>query len=113
MPRRVRCWCTGTGGKCRIVLCGAISQYEQMENAVGPKNYLNLIARRGRMEGFIILDYIDRFMEGAMQLGAWLAEGKLKHKVDVVDGLDNAPDALRRLFTGAHDGKLMVKVAEE
>ena len=48
-----------------------------------------------------------------MQLGAWLAEGKLKHKVDVVDGLDNAPDALRRLFTGAHDGKLMVKVAEE
>jgi NADPH-dependent curcumin reductase CurA len=95
------------------VLCGAISQYNDFESAVGPKNYLNLISRRGRMEGFIILDYIDRFMEGAMQLGAWVAEGKVKHKTHVVDGLDKAPDALRRLFSGDHDGKLLVKVADE
>jgi NADPH-dependent curcumin reductase CurA len=97
----------------RVVLCGAISQYNDFESAVGPKNYLNLISRRGRMEGFIILDYIDRFMEGAMQLGAWVAEGKVKHKTHVVDGLDKAPDALRRLFSGDHDGKLLVKVADE
>ena len=95
----------------RIVLCGAISQYEDLDNAYGPKNYVNLIARRGRMEGFIILDYLSRFMEGVMAVGALLAEGKLKHKTTVVDGLENAPEALRRLFTGDHDGKLLVKVA--
>jgi NADPH-dependent curcumin reductase CurA len=96
----------------RVVLCGAISQYDNLDNAYGPPNYVNLIARRGRMEGFIILDYAPRFMEGVMALGALLAEGKLKHKTTVVDGLDSAPDALRRLFTGDHDGKLLVKVAD-
>jgi NADPH-dependent curcumin reductase CurA len=96
----------------RVVLCGAISQYENLDNAYGPKNYVNLIARRGRMEGFIILDYVPRFMEGVMALGGLLAEGKLKHKTTVVDGLEHAPDALRKLFTGDHDGKLLVKVAD-
>ena len=96
----------------RVVLCGAISQYDNLDNAYGPPNYVNLIARRGRMEGFIILDYAPRFMEGVMALGGLLAEGKLKHKTTVVDGLDSAPDALRRLFTGDHDGKLLVKVAD-
>jgi NADPH-dependent curcumin reductase CurA len=96
----------------RVVLCGAISQYNDLDNAVGPSNYINLIAQRGRMEGFIILDYAPRFMEGVMALGGLLAEGKIKHKVTVVDGLENAPDALNRLFTGDHEGKLLVKVAE-
>lgn len=95
----------------RVVLCGAISQYQDLDNAYGPPNYMNLISRRGRMEGFIILDYIDRFMEGAMTLGALLAEGKLKHKTTVVEGLDAAPTALQRLFSGDHDGKLLVRVA--
>jgi hypothetical protein len=99
--------------RARVVLCGAISQYEKMDEMFGPPNYVNLISRRGRMEGFIILDYQSRFMEGAMALGGLLAEGKLKHKTTVVDGLDNAPDALRRLFTGDHDGKLLVKIADE
>ena len=65
------------------------------------------------MEGFIVLDYVPRFMEGVMALGGLLAEGKIKHKVTVVDGLDHAPEALQRLFTGDHEGKLLVKVAEE
>jgi NADPH-dependent curcumin reductase len=94
----------------RVVLCGAISQYNNFSEAYGPKNYLNLISRRGRMEGFIVLDYADRFVEAAMQLASYFAEGKLKHKVSVLDGLESAPEALRRLFTGDHDGKLMVKV---
>jgi NADPH-dependent curcumin reductase CurA len=97
----------------RVVLCGAISQYEDLDNAYGPPNYMNLISRRGRMEGFIILDYADRFMEGAMTLGALLAEGKLKHKTTVVEGLDAAPTALGQLFSGDHDGKLLVRVAAE
>jgi NADPH-dependent curcumin reductase len=96
----------------RVVLCGAISQYQNMDNVYGPPNYANLIGRRGRMEGFIILDYGHRFMEGAMALGGLLAEGKLKHKTTVMEGLAVAPDALMRLFTGEHDGKLLVRVAE-
>lgn len=94
----------------RVVLCGAISQYNDFEHAYGPKNYMNLISRRGRMEGFIVLDYADRFPEAVMHLAGWVAQGKIRHKVHVVEGLENAPDALRRLFTGEHDGKLMVKV---
>lgn len=97
----------------RVVLCGAISEYNDFDHAVGPSNYTNLISRRGRMEGFIVLDYVPRFMEGVMALGSLLAEGKLKHKVTVIDGLDRAPEALTRLFTGDHDGKLLVKVADE
>ncbi|HSQ68217.1 MAG TPA: NADP-dependent oxidoreductase, partial [Polyangiaceae bacterium] len=97
----------------RVVLCGAISQYDDMAHAYGPPNYMNLISRRGRMEGFIILDYADRFMEGALALGALVAQGKLKHKTTVVDGVENAPSALRRLFTGDHEGKLLVRVADE
>lgn len=96
----------------RVVLCGAISQYDQLDDAYGPPNYLNLIARRGRMEGFLVLDYLDRFAEGARAIGALLSQGKLKYKTTVVDGLEHAPDALRRLFTGDHEGKLLVKVAD-
>jgi NADPH-dependent curcumin reductase CurA len=98
--------------RARVVLCGAISQYEKFDDAYGPPNYLNLISRRARMEGFIILDYADRFMEGAFALGGLLAEGKLKHKTTVVEGLDKAPEALQRLFSGDHEGKLLVRVAQ-
>jgi NADPH-dependent curcumin reductase len=94
----------------RVVLCGAISQYESFENAYGPPNYINLISRRARMEGFIILDYAQRYPEAIGALAGLVAEGKLKHKTTVVEGLDNAPDALRRLFSGDHEGKLLVKV---
>ncbi|MBM4361548.1 MAG: NADP-dependent oxidoreductase [Deltaproteobacteria bacterium] len=95
----------------RVVLCGAISQYDDLSSTYGPPNYVNLIARRGRMEGFLIMDYASRFMEGAMELGRLLAEGKLKHRTTVVEGLDEAPATLRRLFTGDHEGKLLVRVA--
>jgi NADPH-dependent curcumin reductase CurA len=97
----------------RVIICGAISQYTDLEHTVGPSNYINLIARRGRMEGFLVFDYAPRFMEGVMALGALAAEGKMKHKVTVADGLESAPDALNRLFSGDHEGKLLVKVAEE
>jgi NADPH-dependent curcumin reductase len=99
--------------RARVILCGAISQYNDLDNAFGPSNYVNLISRRAKMEGFIVLDYVPRFMEAVMALGGLLAEGKVKHKVTVVDGLDNAPNALQRLFTGDHEGKLLVKVADE
>ncbi len=97
--------------RARVVVCGAISQYDDFDDVYGPKNYINVISSRARMEGFVILDYLDRFGEGAAQLGQWLGEGRLKYRKTVVEGLENAPQALMRLFTGDHDGKMMVKVA--
>lgn len=94
----------------RVVLCGAISQYNAAEPK-GPAGYLNLIPKRGRMEGFIVLDYIPRAAEAIGPLAAWVQQGKLRYKVDIVDGLENAPRALNRLFDGSHDGKLLVRVA--
>jgi len=95
----------------RIVMCGAISEYNRAESA-GLKNYTELIMQRGRMEGFIILDYMDRFVEAIMELVPLVAEGRIKYAVEVVDGLERAPEALNRLFTGDHAGKLIVRVSE-
>jgi NADPH-dependent curcumin reductase CurA len=97
----------------RVVLCGAISVYNDQGRPPGPANYLNLIARRGRMQGFITLDYWDRFPECMAQLGEWAAEGKLRWREQVVDGLANAPSALNMLFTGENIGKVIVQVAPE
>lgn len=94
----------------RVVLCGAIASYNGREKALGPKNYRNLIPRRGRMEGFIILDYLDRFPEGQAQMGGWVAAGKVKFAVHLVEGLEQAPSALNLLFTGGNTGKVIVQV---
>ena len=95
----------------RIVMCGAISEYNKAQPD-GLKRYTELIMQRGRMEGFIILDYADRFPEAIMALLPWVAEGRIKYEVEVVDGLDAAPATLNRLFTGDHRGKLIVRLAE-
>ncbi|HEY0515575.1 MAG TPA: NADP-dependent oxidoreductase [Solirubrobacteraceae bacterium] len=94
----------------RIVLCGAISGYNDRKAAKGPANYANLIIKRGRMEGFLILDYLDRFGEGQAEMAKWLAEGKIKSCEHIVEGLENAPDALNLLFTGGNTGKVIVQV---
>jgi hypothetical protein len=92
----------------RVVLCGAISTYNEGGRPAGPGNYRALIARRGRMEGFIILDYADRFPEAQAAMLGWLAEGRLHHAEHVVHGLESAPDALNLLFTGGNTGKVIV-----
>lgn len=94
--------------KARIVCCGAISAYNDRGEAPGLKNYFSLITRRARMEGFLILDYQDRFAEAQGDLFSWVLEGKLQHAVHVVDGLEQAPDALNLLFTGGNTGKVIV-----
>jgi NADPH-dependent curcumin reductase CurA len=95
----------------RVVLCGAIATYNDKGKIEGPSNYRALIARRGRMEGFIILDYIPRFPEAQAEMGAWVAEGKIKYATHIVKGLEHAPDALNLLFTGGNTGKVIVEVA--
>ncbi|HTP51047.1 MAG TPA: NADP-dependent oxidoreductase [Anaeromyxobacteraceae bacterium] len=96
----------------RVVLCGAISRYNDTLPAAGPRNYLNLLVRRGRMEGFIVLDYFPRAAEAVEALAGWMRQGRLKERVDVQHGLENAPAALARLFHGANQGKQLVQIAE-
>jgi NADPH-dependent curcumin reductase CurA len=94
----------------RIVLCGAISQYDTDTPAPGPANLVNAIPRRALLKGFIILDHMDRGAEASAVMGKWLAEGKLIVRNHVVDGLENAPAALQGLFSGANLGKTLVRV---
>jgi NADPH-dependent curcumin reductase CurA len=96
----------------RVVLCGGIANYNATEPAPGPKNYMNLVRQRGRMEGFIVLDYFPRAAEAIGALAGWVQSGQLKTKVDVQHGLENAPATLRRLFEGRNDGKQLLRVAD-
>ena len=96
----------------RIPTCGLISQYNATEEVPGPMNYPMILMQRLKVQGFIVLDYADRYPEAIAALGGWMAEGKLKARLDVVDGLENALDALKKLFTGANTGKLMVRVED-
>jgi NADPH-dependent curcumin reductase len=92
----------------RVVLCGAISTYNSDGPPPGPSNYLSLLVRRGRMEGFIIIDYLDRFPAAQLQVAGWIAEGKIKSSEHIVEGLETAPDALNLLFSGGNTGKVIV-----
>jgi NADPH-dependent curcumin reductase CurA len=96
----------------RIVLCGAISTYNDADLGPGPKNYINLLLKRGRMEGFIVLDYLPRALEAVMPIWQWVQEGKIVDRVDVQHGLENAPMTPRRLFEGKNQGKQLLKIAD-
>lgn len=95
----------------RIVICGAISQYNNTTPVKGPANYLSLLVQRATMTGIVVSDYYDRAAEAAMVMAGWIQSGKLKTREDIVDGLDNFPKAFDMLFTGANNGKLVLKVA--
>jgi NADPH-dependent curcumin reductase CurA len=97
--------------RARVVCCGAISAYNARGEAHGLTNYFSLITKRARMEGFLILDYLDRFPEAQMEMFGWVAEGQVRHAEHVVEGLENAPDALNLLFTGGNTGKVVVAVS--
>lgn len=99
--------------KARIPVCGMISQYNADRPAPGPSNLANLIMKRARMEGFLCTDYMPRAEEAFTQMIGWLMQGKLKYRVDVVEGLENAPRALLKLFDGSNTGKLIVQVGPE
>ena len=95
----------------RVVLCGAMSQIQSPHLPAGPKNYIRLLTKRARMEGFVTLDFAARWPEGSERLGAWVASGELRYRDHVVEGLENTPEAFQMLFDGRNLGKLMVRVA--
>ena len=99
--------------KARIVICGAISQYNNTTPVQGPKNYLSLLVHRARMEGIVVFDYADRYSQAVAEMAGYLKDGRMKSKEDVVEGLENFPSALLRLFSGQNFGKLVLKVASE
>jgi len=96
----------------RVAVCGAISQYNST-SIKGPSNYLSLLVNRASMEGFVVIDYTKEYGTAAREMGGWMAEGKLKTKEFIVDGIENFPSALMRLFNGDKLGKLVLKVGEE
>lgn len=97
----------------RVALCGLISTYDKEEPTPGPHHFSRILMKRLMVKGFIVTDYLPRFPEALKDLRQWLGEGRLKYRVDVIDGLENALSGVRRLFDGSNQGKLMVKVSEE
>jgi len=96
--------------RARVVICGAISQYNATGPVTGPANYLSLLVHRASMTGMVVMDYAARFPEGIMEMAGWMAAGKLKSKEHIVRGLAEFPVALNMLFTGENHGKLMLEV---
>ena len=96
--------------KARVVICGAISQYNIKEAVKGPSNYLSLLVNRARMEGFVVMDYADRYGAAGQEMAGWLAKGQLKSREDIVEGLQTFPEMLMKLFNGENFGKLILKV---
>jgi NADPH-dependent curcumin reductase CurA len=94
----------------RIVLSGAISQYNSTTPVKGPSNYMSLLVQRASMTGMVVFDYADRYDEAIRELSGWLAAGQLHSRDQVIDGLPNFPDGLPMLFRGDNTGKLVLKV---
>jgi NADPH-dependent curcumin reductase CurA len=96
----------------RIVLCGAISTYNDAEPQPGPRNLMNLITRRVRMQGFITVDFLDRIGEAQAALMEWVFSGRIKYREDVQHGFENIPKTFLRLFSGDNQGKQLLQIAE-
>lgn len=98
--------------KARIIICGAISQYNNTAPVQGPKNYLSLLVNRARMEGIVVFDYADRYPLAVAEMAGYLKDGRMKSKEDIVRGLDTFPETLLKLFNGENFGKLVLQVAD-
>jgi NADPH-dependent curcumin reductase CurA len=97
----------------RVVICGAISQYNATGAMRGPSNYLSLLVNHASMTGFVMSDYLDRYAEAVREMAGWLAAGKLVSREDIAEGLESFPDTLLRLFNGENTGKLVLRLADD
>ena len=94
----------------RVVICGAISQYNNTTAVSGPKNYLSLLVNRASMKGMVVLDYAQDYGTAMKEMAGWMQEGKLKSREDIYDGIENFRETFLRLFSGEKNGKLVLKV---
>jgi NADPH-dependent curcumin reductase len=100
--------------KARIIICGAISQYNNTTAINGPKNYLSLLVNRARMEGMVVFDYAARYGEAITEMAAYLKDGRMKSREDIVTGDVAAfPATLLKLFAGENFGKLVLKIGDD
>ena len=99
--------------KARIIICGAISQYNSTTAVQGPKNYLSLLVNRARMEGIVVFDYADRYHLAVAEMAGYLKDGRMKSREDIVVGIDTFPEAVLKLFNGENFGKLVLQVAAD
>jgi len=97
----------------RVVICGAISQYNNTGPVHGPSNYLSLLVSRATMKGMLVFDYAERYAEAAKEMAGWMVAGKLKSREHIVDGIETFPDTFLKLFRGENLGKLILKVAAD
>ncbi|MFT4802437.1 MAG: NADPH-dependent curcumin reductase CurA [Flavobacteriaceae bacterium] len=94
----------------RVVICGAISQYNNKKDIVAPKNYLSLLVNRATMQGMVVLDYATEYQSAAQEMGMWMMQGKIKSREDIYEGIENFYDTFLRLFSGDKKGKLILKI---
>jgi NADPH-dependent curcumin reductase CurA len=97
----------------RRVVLGGISAYNDVQWPPGPSNYVNLIIKRGRMEGFLLIAYVERFAEAQIQLATWATQGRITAPVHMVDGLEHAPDALVSVRASWFPGSIKVHVSND
>jgi NADPH-dependent curcumin reductase CurA len=93
----------------RVVICGAISQYNNMQNVQGPKNYLSLLVNRATMQGMVVFDYAHSYQDAGHEMGTWIMQGQLKSEEDIYEGIENFYNTFLRLFSGDKRGKLLLK----
>lgn len=98
--------------RARIVICGAISQYNNTEAVKGPSNYLSLLVNRARMEGIVVFDNVKEYPTAMTDIAGWIQSGDIKVKDHIVNGIDTFPETLMMLFNGENFGKLVLKVEE-
>jgi NADPH-dependent curcumin reductase CurA len=98
--------------RARIVLCGAISTYNEEQPPPGPRNLMNLVIQRGRMEGFVVIDYAGQFEAATGELAGWVMGGEIAHREDIQEGFENIPKTFLRLFSGQNQGKQLLRLAD-
>ncbi|WP_317131652.1 NADP-dependent oxidoreductase [Formosa maritima] len=96
----------------RIVICGAISQYNNLDETKGPRNYMSILVNRATMQGMVVMDYMPEYREAAKVMGQWLMQGKIKSKEDIYEGIENFHETFLRLFSGNKKGKLVLKIID-
>ena len=94
----------------RIVVCGTAATASWDPPPTGPRIERRILVRRARMQGFLIFDYKDRFAEAQARLAAWLKDGRLTYREEMLDGIEEAPGAIRRLYDGRNMGKLIIRL---